>query len=138
MKAFRKVVAGSAKQGKGPIRVQYNQGVFLKPQEKLTDEQNQARARIAAHFPALETAWKLKEALRKWYAQATVETAAHERNAWITQVGEQGPEQRHHALSACINWKPDMLAFFRLLPTRISNGFVEGTHNRTKAMMRQG
>ncbi|WP_374226783.1 transposase [Ktedonobacter sp. SOSP1-85] len=27
--------------------------------------------------------------------------------------------------------------FFRFLPTRISNGFVEGKNNRTKAIMRQ-
>ena len=30
------------------------------------------------------------------------------------------------------------LAFFQFLPTRISNGFVEGKNNRTKALMRQG
>ncbi|QBD83633.1 hypothetical protein EPA93_30310 [Ktedonosporobacter rubrisoli] len=30
-----------------------------------------------------------------------------------------------------------MLAFFRFLPPRISNGSVEGKKNRTKTMMRQ-
>jgi len=29
-------------------------------------------------------------------------------------------------------------SFFQFLPTRISNGFVEGKNNRTKAIMRQG
>lgn len=30
-----------------------------------------------------------------------------------------------------------MLAFFQFLPLRISNGFVEGKNNRTRALMRQ-
>jgi hypothetical protein len=30
------------------------------------------------------------------------------------------------------------LAFVDYLPTRLSNGFVEGKNNRTKALMRQG
>ena len=34
-------------------------------------------------------------------------------------------------------WKQGILAFFRFLPTRISNGFVEGKNNRTKAIMCQ-
>jgi len=79
-----------------------------------------------------------QRSLRTWSAQATVETAAHERDAWITQVREHGPEQRHKALSAFPNGKSDMLAFFRCVPTRMSNGFVEGNNHRTNAMMRQG
>jgi transposase len=35
------------------------------------------------------------------------------------------------------NWRQEILAFFPFLPIRISNGFVEGKNNRTKAMMRQ-
>ncbi len=31
-----------------------------------------------------------------------------------------------------------MESLFQFLPTRISNGFVEGKNNRTKALMRQG
>ncbi|HEX6480223.1 MAG TPA: transposase [Ktedonobacteraceae bacterium] len=34
--------------------------------------------------------------------------------------------------------KEEILAFFDFLPTRLSNGFVEGKNNRTKALMRQG
>jgi transposase len=36
------------------------------------------------------------------------------------------------------NWREEILAFFHFLPTRLSNGFVEGKNNRTKALMRQG
>ena len=42
------------------------------------------------------------------------------------------------ALSAFRNWREEILAFFSFLPDhRISNGFVEGKNNRTKAIMRQ-
>lgn len=41
------------------------------------------------------------------------------------------------ALSALLQWKQEILAFFRFLPTRISNGFVEGKNTRTKTLMRQ-
>ncbi len=35
------------------------------------------------------------------------------------------------------NWRQEILAFFSFLPILVSNGFVEGKNNRTKAMMRQ-
>ena len=42
------------------------------------------------------------------------------------------------ALSAFVNWREEILAFFQFLPThRVSNGFVEGKNNRTKTLMRQ-
>ncbi len=51
----------------------------------------------------------------------------------ITHVASQyqvGPR----FVQACL----EVVAFFDFLPTRLSNGFVEGKNNRTKAMMRQG
>lgn len=58
MKAFRKVVTESAKQGKGQILLHHKQSLFLKPLEKLTQEQKQERSRIASHLPALEANWR--------------------------------------------------------------------------------
>ena len=48
------------------------------------------------------------------------------------------PKELRKALSAFRDWRQEMLAFFDFLPTRLSNGFVEGKNNRTKALMRQG
>ena len=65
----------------------------------------------------------------------------HERadlDAWIVKVQLQGPDPLRKTLSAFKNWRQEILAFFQFLPTRISNGFVEGKNNRTKALMRQG
>jgi transposase len=72
-----------------------------------------------------------------WYATATVETAEAELDAWVKLVRQDGPEPMQQALSAKTSWKQEILAFFRFLPTLISNGYVEGKNNRTKALMRQ-
>jgi transposase len=107
-------------------------------QEDLTEEQAQERTRIGEHLPLLEMAWRLKEELRAWYATATVTTAPKDLDAWIEKVQLQGPDPLRKTLSAFKNWRLEMLAFFQFLPMRISNGFVEGKNNRTKALMRQG
>lgn len=124
MKAFRKVLTKSAKQGKGQILLHHKQSLFLKPLEDLTKEQQQERERIASHLPELEHAWQIKEELRQWYATATALTAEECLDAWIARVRQSGPEELRKALSAFVNWKPEILAFFRFLPTRISNGYV--------------
>lgn len=136
-KAFRKVVSSWAHRKEGTILLHHQQFLFLSPSEAFTPEQKQDRARIASHLPALERAWKRKEALRDWYAKATVETAEADLDAWVKQVREHGPEPMQQALSAFPNGKQERVAFFRFVPTRISNGSVEGKNNRTKAMMRQ-
>lgn len=61
-----------------------------------------------------------------------------QKTAWIKQVRHPGPEERCKALSAFVNWNTDILAFVRVLPTRVSHGSVEGTKNRTTTIMRQG
>ncbi|HEX6777316.1 MAG TPA: hypothetical protein VF099_03890, partial [Ktedonobacterales bacterium] len=38
----------------------------------------------------------------------------------------------------CKNWRQDILAFFQLLPARISTGFVEGKHNRDLCLAAPG
>lgn len=137
MKAFRKVVSSWAHRREGKILLHQKQHLFLQAAEELTTDQKVDRAHIASRLPALETAYQLKEALRTWYASATVQTAEVELDAWVKQVREHGPEPMQQALSAFAKWKQEILAFFRFLPMRISNGYVEGKNNRTKAMMRQ-
>lgn len=137
MKAFRTVVSSWARKKEGQILLYRKQKLFLRAKEDLTAEQEQERARIASRLPALGGGWELKEALRDWYAKETVETAEEKLETWIKQVQKTGPESMRQALSAFVNWKTEILAFFRFLPTRISNGFVEGKNNRTKTIMRQ-
>jgi transposase len=137
MKGFRKGLSSWAQKKEGKPLLEGKQHLFLKAKEDLTEEQSKERARLGELLPLLEMAWQLKEALRTWYATATVATAASELDIWIEKVQLHGPDPMRKTLSAFKNWREEILAFFQFLPLRISNGFVEGKNNRTKALMRQ-
>lgn len=138
MKGFKKVLQSWAHKNEGKPLLEGKQFLFLRAQEDLTEEQAQERMHIGEHLPVLETAWQLKEEVRTWYATSTVTTAATKLDAWMEKVHTFGPEPLRKTLSAFKNWRHEILAFFQFLPTRLSNGFVEGKNNRTKAIMRQG
>ena len=138
MKRFKKVLQSWAHKKEEKPLLEGKQALFLRAQEDLTEDQAHERTHIGEHLPLLEMAWLLKEALRTWYATATVTTAAKDLDAWIEKVQRQGPDPLRKTLSAFKNWRLEILAFFQFLPLRISNGFVEGKNNRTKALMRQG
>lgn len=138
MKGYKKVLSSWAHKKEGKPLLEGKQHLFLKAKEELSEDQMKERVQIGKQLPLLEVAWQLKEELRTWYATATVTTAAKELDAWIEKVQTLGPEQLRKTLSAFKNWRHEILAFFQFLPTRLSNGFVEGKNNRTKALMRQG
>lgn len=137
MKAFRKVLSSWAHRKEGTILLHRKHYLFLKAKEDLTQEETRERERIGTRLPALEKAWQLKEALRTWYATATMADAAEQLDAWIKQVQQEGPVALQEALSPFKNWRQEILAFFQFFPILVSNGFVEGKNNRTKTMMRQ-
>jgi transposase len=137
MKAFRKVLSSWAHKKEGVLLLPKSQHLFLRAKENLNQEETQERERIGTQLPLLEKAWQLKEALRAWYATATVADAAERLDAWIKQVQQEGPDVLKKALSPFKNWRQEILAFFEYLPVLVSNGFVEGKNNRTKAIMRQ-
>ena len=137
-KAVKKVIGRWAKKTEGKQALEGHSHLFLRNREDLSAEEEQARASLAQAFPEIAAAWQLKEALRTWYATASATTAAAELDAWIARVKRDGPAELRQALSAFRDWRAEILAFFDFLPTRLSNGFVEGKNNRTKALMRQG
>jgi transposase len=137
MKAFRKVLSSWAHKKEGLILLHGKQHLFLRAKEDLTQEETRERETIGTRLPVLEKAWQLKEALRTWYAEASVADAAQKLDAWIKHVHEEGPDALREALSPFKNWRQEILAFFQFLPVFVSNGFVEGKNNRTKAVMRQ-
>jgi transposase len=138
MKAFKKIVSSWAHKTEGKLLLQGKQHLFLLAQEELTEEQAQERGKLAEALPLLEAAWQLKEALRTWYATASAATAAEGLDQWIEQVQHSEFDPLRKCLSAFVTWRQEILAFFQFLPTRLSNGFVEGKNNRTKAIIRQG
>jgi transposase len=112
--------------------------LFMQPKEVLTAAQEEERKKLAEIFPEIAQAWSLKEDLRSWYHDSDASNAAKELDCWITRVEKDGPPEMREALSAFRNWREEILAFFTFLPdNRITNGFVEGKNNRTKAIMRQ-
>lgn len=137
-KAVKKVIGRCATKEQGKKALEGQRHLFLRNQEALSAEEEQTRATLAAAFPEIDTAWQLKEALRAWYATTSATTAAAELDVWIATVKRDGPTELRKALSAFRNWRQEILTFFDFLPTRLSNGFVEGKNNRTKALMRQG
>jgi transposase len=137
MKAFRKVLSSWAHKKEGMVLLHRKQYLFLKAKEDLTEQEAREREKIGARLPFLEKAWQLKEALRTWYATATVADAAQQLDAWIKHVQQEGPAALQEALSPFKNWRQEILAFFQFLPILVSNGFVEGKNNRTKTTMRQ-
>src|SRR6266851_1883416 len=137
-KAVKTVIARWAKKEPGKQALEGQRHLFLRNQEDLSAEEEQTRVTLAATFPEIAIAWQLKEALRTWYATASSATAEAFLDAWIATVKRDGPIELRKALSAFRNWRREILAFFDFLPTRLSNGFVEGKNNRTKALMRQG
>jgi transposase len=137
-KAVNKVLGRFATKEESKKAFEGQRHLFLRNQEDLSAEEEQSRASLAAAFPEIGKAWQLKEALRTWYATASADTATTDLDAWIAAVEGEGPAELRTALSAFRNWRQEILAFFDFLPTRLSNGFVEGKNNRTKALMRQG
>jgi transposase len=112
--------------------------LFQQANENLTVEQQIEREQLSERFPALAQAWSLKEDLRSWYYTSNASNAESGLDCWIAKVEKDGPPEMRQALSAFRNWRKEILAFFTFLPEhRISNGFVEGKNNRTKALMRQ-
>ncbi len=134
-KAVQKVVRRLAHTAEGKAALKGHHHLFLAPTETLSADEHTQRRALAAQFPELAYAWELKEALRTWYATATAATATEGLAAWVAQVEQHGPPELVTALSAFRNWEREILAFFTF---GLTNGFVEGKNNRTKALMRQG
>jgi transposase len=136
-KALARVFSRCAATTEGRSALKGQRHLFVRAQETLSDEDAAGRTVLAAQFPELAAAWTAKEALRTWYATASALDAAAGLDAWVVAVERDGPDELRQALSAFRTWRAPILAFFAFLPLRLSNGYVEGKNNRTKALMRQ-
>jgi transposase len=136
-KALAQVLGRYARSQEGRAALKGQRHLFLRAAEDLKAEEDETRAQLAERFPELGAAWRHKEALRRWYASTSCREAAAGLDTWIGGVEREGPTELVQALAAFRAWRAEILAFFAFLPTRLSNGFVEGKNNRTKALMRQ-
>jgi transposase len=135
--ALAQVLSRCARSQEGRRALKGQRHLFLRAAEDLEPEEAERRDQLAQAFPDLAAAWQHKEAFRHWYAQATALDASSGLDAWMAVVQQEGPAELRQALSAFRSWRTEILNCFAFLPTRISNGFVEGKNNRTKALMRQ-
>lgn len=136
-KALTRVLNRCARTQEGRAALKGQRHLLLRAAEDLEPEEAERRTQLAERFPDLAAAWQHKEALRRWYASESLAAASAGLDAWMATVEQEGPAELVHALSAFHSWRSEILNCFAFLPTRISNGFVEGKNNRTTALMRQ-
>lgn len=108
--------------------------LLLRKVEDL-DEKDRARLRELLRGDAeLKRAWQLKEDFRRWYRKADVRGAHLELKAWEREVEAGGPKEYREILPTIKRWREQILNYFR---HRVTNGYMEGSNNRTKAIQRQ-
>lgn len=107
--------------------------LLLKAEEQLTQEQRSQLMELLRLYPALQNAWSLKEAFRKWYWLPTRKQAEEELVLWEGAVREQGLSPFKSLLPMLQTWRQEILNYF---DHRYTNGFLEGKNNRIKVIKR--
>lgn len=108
--------------------------VLLRNPEDLSEEHKHQLDKLLRDYPELRRAWKLKEEFRRWYRQADLRGARLELKAWEREVEAGGPMEHRKLLKTLAEWREQILNYFRY---RMTNGYLEGSNNRTKAIQRQ-
>ena len=104
----------------------------------LTAEERRRLRQLFAAAPDLRAAWRLYHGFRRWYAAPDRPTATRRLEAWEAQVRAGGLAEFLALVEGpqamLVEWREELLNFFAW---RLTNGFVEGKHTRTKALLRQ-
>ena len=108
--------------------------LLLRNREDLNEEDRGKLRKLLRGHPQLKRPWLLKEDFRRWYRQADERGARLELRAWEREVESAGPSEFRRLLVTFGRWREEMLNYFR---HRITNGYVEGSNNRSKAIQRQ-
>lgn len=128
------------------LRVQRGQGekkgrtlyegryLLLRNPEELDQRDAGRLARLLRDYPALRRPWRLKEELRRWYREADLGGARLELRAWEREVEAGGPVEYRRLLPTIARWREQILNYFRY---GVTNAYLEGCNNRTKAIQRQ-
>ena len=101
------------------------------------EERTQLR-RLFAALPDLRQAGQLYHGFRRWYDAPDRPTAAQRLTAWEARVRASGLAEFLALVEGpqamLVEWREEVLNFFA---HRLTNGFVEGKHTRTTALLRQ-
>ena len=112
--------------------------ILLGNPDRWTGTEQRSLRGLFKKWPDLERAWSLKETLRKWYGTEGRRGAEKALVVWEQDVRESGIGEFLALVqgedSMLARWREEILAYFDL---PLTNGFVEGKNNRTKAIQRQ-
>jgi transposase len=133
LEAVRKKV-GSSK-GKGfRLTMKHSRFLLLANPEHLTPEKKQRLDELLSQSEELRTAYRLKESIRVFYESRSLADATKKLTAWYEAVEASSLPAFSTLARTVRNWETEILNFF---DTRLTNGFIEGTNNRLKAIKRQ-
>jgi transposase len=107
--------------------------LLLKAREKLRPKEWARLETLFRLFPALKTAWELKEGLRQWYRSATWREALDGIGGWRWRVRSSGLGPFRALLGTFREWGEEILNYFS---HRVTNGPLEGKNNRIKVIKR--
>lgn len=108
--------------------------VLLCDPADLNEKEKRQLDKLLRDYPELRRAWKLKEDFRRWFREADLRGARLELNAWEREVEAGGPAEYRELSRTLARWREQILNYFRY---RVTNGYLEGNNNRTKAIQRQ-
>jgi transposase len=108
--------------------------VLLRDPKALNEKEKQQLDKLLRDYPELRRGWNLKEEFRRWYRQADLGGAWLEFKAWEREVEAGGPLEYRGLLPTLKRWREQILNYFRY---RVTNGYLEGSNNRTKVIQRQ-
>jgi len=118
--------------------------VLLKNEENLSDKEQQKLDLMYELSPELKSCHQLKEQFRQIFEQGKHGQITNPKQAelafdeWETNVRNSHLDHLIKFLDTLNNWKPYILNYFLENYPGVTNGFVEGTNNKLKLIMRRG
>jgi transposase len=109
--------------------------LLLRRPKDLNDMQKFQLDAWLGSFPVLETAYKLKEAFYAIYDQPTREAAWTAFEEWEASMSAEMMAAYQPLLTACYNWKEEILAYF---DHHATNACTEALNAIAKGIQRQG
>jgi transposase len=117
--------------------------VLLKNEENLSDQEQQKLDLMYELSPALKSCHQLKEQFRQIFEQGKHGQITNPTQAelafdeWQVNVRKNQLENLIKFWDTLNNWKPYILNYFLENYSGVTNGFVEGTNNKLKLIMRR-
>lgn len=107
--------------------------ILLKRQENLNEEEKQQLENMLQLSKEIRNAYLLKEKFYYFMSSTNKAEAAKRLKAWNLYAGTINLPEFNKCVQTFCNWSNEILAAF---DTGLSNGYTEGTNNKTKVLKR--